>query len=278
MNPSLAPPPQVIWFRGGDAVKFLNDLISQEIALLEPGSVVQSLLLDPQGKLDFLLWVVRGEDEVALVTEDGRGEELATRLKRYRIRVDVEIESETRTVYLVVGGTDDSRGRFEADGGVIRADLSWPSLVRTLQIGDPAPELPAVDPQRLAAIRIGDGIPIVGIDLDEKTIPQEASVVAETVSFNKGCFLGQELVARLDSRGGRVNRHLRILEAESPLTAGTLLMSGTKEVGIATSVAGTIGLALVWREVEPGDVVDADGTRVTIRDVPQKTAGSFTTS
>lgn len=272
MDLSLAPAPQVVWFRGSDAIKFLNDLISQEIGTLEPGSVTKSLLLDPQGKLDFLLWVLRGENEVGLVTEDGRGEELVKRLTRYRIRVDVEIEFESVPIYLIVGGTNGFGGRFETEGGVIRADLSWTSLYRQIQIGGPAPELPPAEQEELDAVRISDGIPIVGIDLDEKTIPQEAGVVAESVSFEKGCFLGQELVARLDSRGGRVNRHLRILDSDSPLNVGTTLTSGTKEVGTVTSASGTRGLALIWREVEPGDVVDAGPVQVAVRAIPQKTA------
>ncbi len=278
MLPALAPAPQLVWFRGPDAVKFLNDLISQEIGTLEPGSVTRSLLLDPQGKLDFLLWVLRGDDFVGLVTEDGRGEELVTGLSRYRIRVDVEIELESRPIYLVVGDDPTMTGKFEQSSEELIADISWPSLPRLLQVGGIKPDLPDLDPVELTTARIGDGIPIFGVDVNEKTIPQEAGVVAHAVSFNKGCFLGQELVARLDSRGGRVNHHLRVLEFESPVAVGTRLMAGEKEVGTVTSAAGTSGLSLLWREVEPGDVILAGGIPTTVKELPQKTAGSFTTS
>lgn len=268
MNPALAPAPQLVWFRGPDAVKFLNDLISQEIGTLEPGLVVQSLLLEPQGKLDFMLWVLRGDDFVGLVTEDGRGDELVTRLKRYRIRVEVEIELETGPVYLLVGGDSVPTGRLEKVDGVLKADISWPSLARHLQIGGARPDLPPADPAELARIRIGDGIPIFGVDVDAKTIPQEAGVVADAVSFTKGCFLGQELVARLDSRGGRVNHHLGILEFDSPVAVDTPLHAGEKEVGRVTSASGDAGLALLWREVQPGDVISADGVATTVRALP----------
>ena len=94
----------------------------------------------------------------------------------------------------------------------------------------------------------------------------------------KAVFLGQELVARLDARGGRVNRQLRRLEFDEPVPQGTVLTSEGKEVGTVTSASGTSGLALVWREVEPGDRVDAGATGTTVVEIPQKTAGSFTTS
>ncbi len=278
MKPAIAPAPQLVWFRGPDAVKFLNDLISQEIGAVEPGSVTRSLLLDPQGKLDFMLWVLRGDDVVGLVTEDGRGEELVARLSRYRIRVDVEIELESSPIYLIVGPGPEKTGRFAQTVDALIADISWPSLPRLLQIGGTRPDLPEVDPSELTAIRIGDGIPVFGIDVNEKTIPQEAGVVSDAVSFDKGCFLGQELVARLDSRGGRVNHHLRVLEFESPVPVGTTLKAGDKEVGTVTSSAGTSGLSLLWREVEPGDLVSADGVPTTVKELPRKTAGSFTTS
>ncbi|MEX1249476.1 MAG: hypothetical protein WEA57_02205, partial [Acidimicrobiia bacterium] len=85
MEPSLAPAPDLVWFRGSDAIKFLNDLISQEIGTLDSGTVTRSLLLGPQGKLQFILWVLRDDDGVGLVTEDGRGDELMDTLNRYRI-------------------------------------------------------------------------------------------------------------------------------------------------------------------------------------------------
>lgn len=278
MNLSLAPAPQVVWFRGPDAVRFLNDLISQEIGALEPGAVVQSLLLDPKGKIDFMLWAVRGDDFVGLITEDGRGEDLVARLSRYRIRVEVDIELETGPVFLVVGGDPITPGRFGQFGDELNIDISWPSLPRRLQVGGIKPDLPPADPDELTRARVGDGIPVVGVDIDGNTIPQEAGVVANTISFNKGCFLGQELVARLDSRGGRVNQNLRILEFESPVEAGTPLRAGEKDVGTVTSATGTSGLALLWREVEPGDVILAGGTPTTVKELPPKTAGSFTTS
>ncbi|HUF95800.1 MAG TPA: hypothetical protein VMO52_06925 [Acidimicrobiia bacterium] len=269
MEPHLAPvAPEVAWFRGSDAVKFLNDLISQEIGTLEPGTVTQSLLLGPQGKLQFILWVLRGDEEVGLVTEDGRGDDLVATLSRYRIRVDVDISKEEDGRYLVAGELTVAPGTWAVTDGVLKADLSWDSLPRELRIGGERPELHELPRKDYDLARIEAGVPMMDVDVDEKTIPQETGLVPETISFDKGCFLGQELVARLDSRGGRVNRHLRILDFDNPVVAGTSLHSGDKDVGTVTTTSGNRGLALVWREVEPGDRVDAKGVGVTIRPVP----------
>ncbi|MEE8489619.1 MAG: hypothetical protein V3S43_04730, partial [Acidimicrobiia bacterium] len=89
----LAPEtPDLVWFRGADTIRFLNDLLSQEIGTMQPGRVTRSLLLAPQGKLDHILWVLRGDEEIGLITDGGRGQDLAATLGRYRIRVDVEVE------------------------------------------------------------------------------------------------------------------------------------------------------------------------------------------
>ena len=103
----------------------------------------------------------------------------------------------------------------------------------------------------------------MGVDIDEKTIPQEAGVVGAAVDFTKGCYLGQELVARIDSRG-RVNRHLRgLVIAENVLPpVGAEVRSSDRLLGTLTSVAESlelrapVALALLRREAEPGDVVE----------------------
>lgn len=279
MNPGLGLAPELIWFRGPDAVRFLNDLISQEIGTSEVGTVSRSLLLAPQGKLLFILWVLRGQDEVGLATEDGRGEELAATLGRYRIRVKVDIEPEARPVCLVIGKSAIDRGHWQQEGDGLRADVSWRSTRRELLVGIESPNLPILDHSTIDDLRISDGEPIMGVDVDETTIPQETGLVPETISFTKGCFLGQELVARLDSRGGRVNHHLRLLDFTGPAPdVGTELISDDRKVGTLTSTSGGRGMAMLWREVMPGSTVRAGGVEAVVREYPQKTAGSFTTS
>jgi folate-binding protein YgfZ len=250
----------VVWFGGADATRFLNDLISQEIVDMEPGAARRSFLLGPQGKLMFLLWVIREDRRLGLVTDAGRGEELARTLRRYRIRVDVDIEPEADPVSLVVG---------EWEG----YDLSWPAVERRLVLGE-RPDLPVGTAEEYEQLRIEAGEPSWGQDVDEGTIPHESGLVAASVDFDKGCFLGQELVARIDSRGGRTPRNLRSVESrDGTLTTGAPLVKEGKEVGTITSAAGPVGLAMVRREIEVGDEVDARGVKVVVKDLPINSRG-----
>jgi folate-binding protein YgfZ len=256
-DPWLAPePPDLVWFGGADATRFLNDIISQEIGDMVEGESRRSFLLEPQGKLSFLLWVIREGERWGLVTDPGRGEELTAALGRYRIRVDVDIELDTRGVWLVMG---------EAEG----YDVSWPGVPRHLLVGD-EPELRTGSVDEYESARVEAGEPAWGREVDEGTIPHESGLVPVSVDFTKGCFLGQELVARIDSRGGNTPRHLRRVVGQSPLTSGEMLTHDGKEVGNLTSVTGNVGLAMVRREVEPGDEVDAGGVRASIEELPAK--------
>ena len=252
-GPALAPEsPDLVWFEGPDALRFLHALISKEISELEEGAAVRSLFLSPQGKLDFMLWVIRDGDRVGLVTAPGRGEDLAATLGRYRIRVDVEISVSTEPLWLVVG---DYPG----------VDVSWQGLTRSLVFGE-MPDLPALGADDYERARIEAGEPLFGVDVDEKTIPQEVGWLVDlAVDFDKGCYLGQELVARINSRGGNVPRHLRTLRfpGDAPVI-GTELVLGDKLVGTLTSASGDLGLALLHRDVGPGDTVTAAGQPATV--------------
>ncbi len=109
--------------------------------------------------------------------------------------------------------------------------------------------------------RIQNGTPRMGFDLDSGVIPQEAALEVESVSFTKGCFVGQELVCRIDSRG-HVNRHLRLITNSSGVTLGqgeSLLQDG-KVVGEITSSAPGFALGYVRREVEIGSTLEVSGT------------------
>ncbi|MFQ5522484.1 MAG: YgfZ/GcvT domain-containing protein [Acidimicrobiia bacterium] len=279
MNAWLTPEsPDLVWFRGGDAFQFLDGLISQDLESMAPGEVRRSLLLAPRGKLDHLLWVLRDEEDLGLVTDSGRGEELAATLGRYRIRVDVTIEGESDPVWLTVGDEGGpGPGTWRRSEGGLEADLSWPGVPRTLVVG-PRPQLDPGSTDEYEALRIAAGESRWGVDVDERTIPQEAGLEEVAVSFTKGCYLGQELVARIDSRG-HVNRLLRILEFDGePPVRGEPVIHGDREVGTVTSVAGGRGLAMIRREVADGDEVVVGGVRATVRAIPSKAQTQFTGS
>src|SRR4029079_11336325 len=113
-------------------------------------------------------------------------------------------------------------------------------------------DAPLVDADEYERARIEAGVPRQGLDTDERTIPQEAGLELVAVSFTKGCFVGQELVCRIDSRG-HVNRHLRRLRAsEGTLPRGDVVSFGGKEIGEVTTSSGDVALAMLRREIEPG--------------------------
>lgn len=266
--PALAPAQaDLFWFMGPDAVRFLNDLVSQEVAAAPIGSVRRSLLLTPQGKMQFQMWLLRGEARVGVMVEDGLGGSLVETLRRYLIRVDVEIAKSADPVALVVGeGVE--QGRWKESDGSLVADVSWAGLRRALVVGD-IPTLPVLEGDVYTSLRIRAGEPVMGRDVDENTIPQETGLVRASVSFEKGCFLGQELVARLDSRGGRVNRHLRIMEVDGTAGVGSAVTKDGEPVGEVSSAADGLALALLHRRVEPGDEVQVAGLTAHVRSVPE---------
>jgi folate-binding protein YgfZ len=250
----LAPEtPDLIWFSGADAVRFLNDLISQEIGSMTSGEVRRSFLLGPQGKLDHILWVVRSGDRVGLITDPGRGEELVATLGRYRVRVDVEIKVEDQPAWLVMG---------EWEG----IDVSWEDVRRVLVVGD-RPDLPDGTLADYESARIQAGEPKWGAEATETTIPHETGLVPLSVDFTKGCFLGQELVARIDSRGGSAPRSVRWIDLANETPAGVDLLADGSVVGTLTSVTDRLGLGLVHRKVSPGETVAVGSTTGVVREI-----------
>lgn len=279
--------------QGPDAESFLQNIISQDLAALPEGGVGRSLLLGPEGKLRAVLWVLKGENEIVLVADRGRGEPLAAELGRYRFRVDAVIEPMMNEVLGLWGpsaGTVLEQANLPNPTGWVRsgnrlvASIPLGGLARFLIVGVDQEDLERAGARRVGslavdAIRVEAGEPVMGRDLDEKTIPQESGLVSETVSFTKGCYLGQELVARIDSRG-HVNRLLRGIVIQTnilpPETAE--IFAGGSRVGRLTSVAESltlrapVGLALVRREVVPGSEVEVrwEGGSIpaTVRQLP----------
>lgn len=262
---------------GADAESFLQSIISQDLSALPEGGVGRSLLLGPEGKLRAVLWVLKGNAEVILVADRGRGEALATDLGRYRFRVDAVIERMPGEVLGLWGPASRAvlerthlpqPDGWERSGGILVANLPLGRLDRFLVVGASRQDLEQAGARRVGslavdAVRVEAGEPVMGRDVDEKTIPQESGLVPETVSFVKGCYLGQELVARIDSRG-HVNRILRGVMVGTnvlPPENADLFVEGAP-VGRITSVAESlvlrapVGLALVRREVEPGTPVE----------------------
>ncbi len=252
---------ELLWVRGSDAVSYLDSLLSQDVAAMRPEQVARSLLLAPNGKLRALLWVLRGETDVGVVADTGYGTQVAGDLERFRLRVDATIEDEVMPLFSVVGETT---AGWATDGERIMIGADLGEVPRRLTNEIPT-EAAVLAPDRAEALRIEAGEPRMGIDVDESTIPQESGLVAAAVDFDKGCYLGQELVARIDSRG-HVNRRLAavVVGGDSPLPVGATVVADGTEAGVVTSVAWSplldthVGMGLLRREA-------GDGASVGIR-------------
>ena len=271
----------LVWVTGSDAVSFLDGLLSQNVAALPPGATSRSLLLAPNGKLRATLFLLRGHDRVGLVCDAGSVDTVISDLARFKIRVAATIEQDSRTVYEIWGadaeiGDEPAAGSWteEAEKLVFRMPLTRHDLPRLVVVG-PAPDAIVVASDVISVARIEAGEPVMGVDLDDRTIPQEGVDVKQYVDFTKGCYLGQELVARIDSRG-HVNRHLvglHIDGGEVP-AAATPVASAGNEVGIVTSAVWSgarglvVALGMLRVEIEPGEEVTVGDRRARVVSLP----------
>ncbi|HLX88606.1 MAG TPA: glycine cleavage T C-terminal barrel domain-containing protein [Acidimicrobiales bacterium] len=266
----------VLLVHGPDAESYLQGQCTQDVAVLDMGSSTESLVLSPQGKVDGYVRITRQADDAFLLdTEAGFGSALRARLERFKLRVKAEFDHMDWLCVSVRGpaspSPDDATGRAE-----LAVPFTWDGA-RGIDLLGPEVRLPDgvrdCDPGAWEAWRIEVGIPALGRELDERTIPAEAGLLERCVSFTKGCYTGQELVARLDSRGNRVARHLRAIvlggevlggevsgdDAETdPVPAGSEIADADsgKVVGSVTSSAwspvnGVVALGYVHRDVVP---------------------------
>ena len=259
----------VVVVEGPDATTFLHSLVSQDLEPVAVGASVHSLLLQPQGKLlaDFV--ALRAEADVWwCVCEGGFGPALAEGLNRFKIRVKAEVR-EVAVAALAVRGVQP----LAAPGPRVQVvTVDWPGAPGFDALGPEdaiaalshALDAPVVDADTFERERIEAGVARQGFDVDERTIPQEAGLELTAVSFTKGCFLGQELVCRIDTRG-HVNRNLRRLRADGEAFArGAAVVLDGKEIGEVTSASRGVALAMLRREVEPDARVDAGGIAAVV--------------
>jgi len=261
---------------GADATSFLQSLVSQDLDPVADGQAVDTLLLTPQGKLDVLARARRVGDGWWLDTDAGYGARLAASLTRFRIRVQVDLDDRTaRTGLVTLVGADpgpvpDGVAALPTDwAGLAGVDLLGPLDAVRAAADAIDPGVPRWDPARFDAFRIEAGVPRLGVDVDDSTIPQEAFLDRDAVSFTKGCFVGQELVCRIDTRG-HVNRYLRGVRIDDPTPPppGARVVVDGADRGVVTSSAvvpdedRAVALAVVRREVEPPAAVELrwDGT------------------
>jgi folate-binding protein YgfZ len=271
----------VVLVEGPEAVAFLQGQLSQDVEALGVGASAWSLLLQPTGKVVAWLRVTRlADEELAVDVDPGSGDAVLARLQRFKLRTKAELSSSQWTGWALRGPGVERREGVAPD--VLALPAGWPGVPGVDLLGDvverPAglDELPA---RALEALRIECGVPIMGAELTDATIPAEAGqwLIDTAVSFTKGCYTGQELVARIDSRGGNVPRPIRGLVADGePFAVGAPVRLDEKEVGHVTSSAesaalGAIALAPISRGVEIGarvEVGESSPRAATVTELP----------
>ncbi len=282
---------------GAGAVEFLNGQVTNELADLGPGEGRYAAFLTHKGKMLGDVRVLAVDGELLLDTERVALQALFDMIRRYKIGFDVELHKRTleRGLLSLIGPESErvasaerlsehehANAPVEIDGIAalaIRTDVGVDLLcdsadTERLRESLLARGAVAVSEQAAECVRIEAGRPRFGVDVDDSTIPQEAGLNERAVSFTKGCYVGQETVARLYYKG-KPNRQLRGLLLSAPAASGEELRLGERVVGQLGSVArspehGPIALALVRREAEPGATVTVGehGTSATVVELP----------
>ena len=250
VTPGAARRPRAyVRVHGADAVDYLNRMLSNDVP--DEGSV-DALLLTPKARViaPVLVWR-RGVDDVLLLTEPELGEALQTQLTRMRFAAKCEIESEDHVSTIVLGGAEGIPNR---DYGVPAVEVLDSDLD-----GD-------ADLERL---RIEAATPRYGSELDDRVLPAEAGLEERAISFAKGCYPGQEPIARQHYRG-KVNRRLRVLDVEGVPAPETPVVYGEKEVGRVTSAVDGLALAYVRVEVPDDAELDVAGAPARLHWPPER--------
>jgi tRNA-modifying protein YgfZ len=281
---------------GPDAAEYLQGQLTNEIEALEPGQGAYAALLDRKGHMQGDMRVLRLDgDTIWLDLEPEALPAVVRHLSMYKVGRDVEVtdRSADRALVSVIGpgaarltgapplGTEGAHAEVEIGGVSCRAvatDLGLDLIcaaadAETLGEGLGRAGVAEVAEEAAEIVRVESGRPRFGREMTTETIPQEAGINERAVSFEKGCYIGQETVARLHYKG-KPNRHLRGLRSPAPLVAGDEIRVGDKVVGqVGTTVIspalGPVALAIVRREAEPGATVAVgDGVSAEVVELP----------
>jgi len=234
---------------GPDAASYLERMLSNEVETLDLGASCEALLLTPKARVIATVTVWRrGHDDFLLLTEPNLGERLRAELVRYRFAAKASIEAEDHVSTLVLGAG-------APDGAIPNLDYGVPAY-EGIDTGSPGDAEP-ISAEELESLRIRALTPRMGFEIDDRVLPAEAGLTERAVSFTKGCYPGQEPVARLHYRG-HVNRRLRVLALDGAVEPGDEITYEGKSVGRVTSAVDGQALGYVRTEV-PEDATLAVG-------------------
>ncbi len=281
---------------GPDAAEFLQGQLTNDVEGLAPGEGCYAALLDRKGHMQGDMRVLRtAADEIWIDTEPEALDAVRRHLTTYKIGREVEVADLTaeRAILSLIGPRSaeiaaapplpEHASEAASVGGVECLAVGTADGIDLIAAADDADRLrealldagaAEVAPEAAEVLRIEAGTPRFGAEMSAETMPAEAGIVERAVDFEKGCYIGQEPVARLHYKG-RPNRRLRGLELSAPAAAGAPLRLGEKEVGRVGSACvsparGPIALAIVRREAEPGTelAVGEDGVTARVIDLP----------
>ena len=272
---------------GADVAEFLQGQLTNDVEALTPGTGCYAALLDHKGKIRADMRVLRGEDWFWLDCEGIARETLAKTIKMYSLGRDVKIEDVTdqRAILSLIGPAsgealeatppDTEYSFVEGEHGLhVTTDLGIDVICEDADAVRDALGIEPVSDDAAECLRIESGRPRHGLDMGSNTIPEEAGLNERAVSFEKGCYVGQETVARLHYKG-KPNRFLRGLRLTAEAVTGSPIMLGDRQVGTVGSTCvspahGPIALALIRREAAVGDTVQVgeDGIEAELVGLP----------
>lgn len=273
----------IVRLAGADRATWLQGLVTNDIATLEPGSRSYGAYLTPQGRMITDLWAVPVSDALLLDVPASLAASLATRLDSLIFAEDVQVDdaSGSLAVLEVYGPSVHAWSKagepfqFVTDRSMgVKAIAAYVALEVASEMEQRLAELGAakVDLETLDVLRVEAGVPRFGVDMTEDTIPLEAGIEDRAISFTKGCYVGQEVIVRVTQRGGgRVAKKLvgLTLEGTDVPPAGAPIRAGGREIGRVTSAVTSpsldrvIALGYVHRDfVNPSTAVQVvDGAQ-----------------
>ncbi len=263
----------VVVVKGPDAASFLQGQVSQNVERLGLDESALSFLLHPQGKVAAWGRVSRvGEEEYWFDVDAGFGQAAAERLQRFLLRVKCTVESETWPMVSLRGPEAVAPEAVPAQSHVFVArlansDVGYDILGPDAEVPD---DVPVGEESAFEAQRISLSWPAMGAEIGESTIPAEVGVVEESADFTKGCYVGQELVARIDSRGSNTPRKMHRVSGQGAAPeVGQELTQAGEGVGVLTSAASLssgswVGLASIKRSAEGSTEAEINGEAVEI--------------
>jgi len=252
---------RTVYVAGADARRWLHDLVTADVASLGPGEARRTLLLDPTGHIRADMQVACDGDGFWLFQAPDAGADIAAALSPYVLSSDVDLDDRTgRRRLLALPGSDPATGTFTPS-------IAGPGVDVLLDAGSMPPRGRTLVENDAAEVwRIRTGRARMGVDFDERSIPAEAAL-DETIDTTKGCFLGQESVARVRNLGHppRVLVHLRAdaaVDPGAPVVSADGAGAGTVTSAAADDRGGTVVLASIRWPARTGLLATADGVRL----------------